>query len=310
MSEIVVDDNLLWYLPRSLAVLAGPPQHLVGILFPWVLVIPLAAWQAVTAMRRRGADRDALGFVLVWALALLAGLGIAEQQRLRYYLPLAPPVALIIGWWAARTLGGDQVEARIPWRVYGVVALVSAGATAVSAFLRPTWLNATHVAFPTSAIETAVMAAGLVVMLGALVYGVRRDRLAQMFAVACLGSAAWVVGWYHWELERRNAAYDYPRMRAEVRRLLPEAPVVATWGIYELPLSFYLGRRVVPIRTDGDLRRMMSEHPRSSAVLTEAALAQVEDRGRFRVLPLDRLNFDPIVLVSRLPEVPRPDSRP
>jgi 4-amino-4-deoxy-L-arabinose transferase-like glycosyltransferase len=310
MHEIVVGDNLFWYLPRSLAVLAGPPQHLVGILFPWVLVIPLAGWRAVTAMRQRGADRDALGFVVVWALALLACLGISEQQRLRYYLPLVPPVALILGWWAARALGGDHAGPRIPWRVYAVVALVIAGATATAALVRPTWLNATHVAFPTSAIEATVMAAGLAVMLGVLVYGVRRDRLAQVFAVACLGSAAWVVGWYHWELERRNAAYDYPRVRAEVRRLLPEAPVVATWGVYELPLSFYLGRRVVPIRTHGDLARVMSEHPRASAVLTEAALAQVENRGHLRVLPVDRLNFDRIVLVSYPAGAPRAGSRP
>jgi hypothetical protein len=68
--------------------------------------------------------------------------------------------------------------------------------------------------------------------------------------------------------------------------------------------------RVVPIRTDGNFARMMSEHPRASAVLTERALAQVPDRGRFRLLPLDRLNFDQIVLVSRSPQVPRPDERP
>ena len=37
---------------------------------------------------------------------------------------------------------------------------------------------------------------------------------------------------------------------------------------------------------------------------------QLSDRSRFRVLPLDQLNFDQIVLVSRSPEAPRSDSRP
>ena len=41
-----------------------------------------------------------------------------------------------------------------------------------------------------------------------------------------------------------------------------------------------------------------------------AVLAQVPDRARFRVLRLDRLNFDQIVLVSRSPDAPRPDARP
>lgn len=311
MRDAVVGDNLLWYLPRSLAVLTGPPQHLVGILFPWVVVLPPAVWQAVTAVRRRAPEREALGFVIAWAVMLLACVGIAEQQRLRYYLPLVPPVALLIGWWAARIAGGERAERPMPWRVYAAVAAVLSLATAVAAVARPTWWEARHVAFPTSAVEAGVMAAGLVVMLAALVYGAKRGRLRQVFAVACLGGAAWVTGWYHWELERRNAAYDYPRVRAEALRLLPEAPVVATWGVYDLPLSFYLGRRVLPVQTLGDLDRVMAEHPRGSAVLSQAALAKVADLGHLRVVPLDWLNFHPIVLVS-YPDAtaPRAGSRP
>ena len=155
------------------------------------------------------------------------------------------------------------------------------------------------------------MAAGLVVMLAALVYGVSRRRLRQFFAVACLGGAMWVTGWYHWELDRRNAAYDYPRVRVEVERLSPEAPVVATWGVYDLSLSFYLGRPVLPVQTLGDLDRVMAEHPGGSAVLSRAALGEVGDRRHLRVLPLDWLNFEPIVLVT-YPDAaaPRAGSRP
>jgi len=296
MGYIVIWDNLLWYLPRSPAMLAGPPQHLVGIFFPWILAVPLVVWRALRALRQRGQEREALVFLLVWSGALLFCLGISEQQRLRYYLPLIPPMALLIGWWGAGA--GGRAEGRVPWRVYAAVALVLALVTGVAAVIRPTWSSGAHVAFPTSALETGVMAGGLILMLAALVYGVRRERLARVFLMACAGAAVWVAGWYHWELLRRNAAYDYPRVRAEARRLLPESPVMATWGVYDLPLSFYFGRRVTSIGTDDDLRRLMSEHPSASAVLTQAALAQVGDRGRLRVLPLDRLNFDAIVLVS------------
>lgn len=298
MRNAFISDNLFWYVPQSLAVLAGPPQHLVGILFPWVFVLPPAVWQAVTAVRRRAPEREALGFVIVWAVTLLACLGIVEQQRLRYYLPLVPPAALLIGWWAARIVSAEPAERRMPWRVYAAAAAVLSLATLVAALVRPTWSEARHVAFPTSAVEAAVMAAGLVVMLAALAYGASRHRLRQAFAVACLGGAAWVTGWYHWELERRNAAYDYPRVRAEALRLLPEAPVVATWGVYDLPLSFYLGRRVLPVHTLGDLDRVMAEHPGGSAVLSQAALAEVAGQGHLRMMPLDWLNFEPIVLVS------------
>jgi 4-amino-4-deoxy-L-arabinose transferase-like glycosyltransferase len=305
MRDAVVSDNLLWYVPRSFAVLTGPPQHLVGILFPWVLVLPPAVWQAVAAVRRRASERETLRFVIAWAVTLLACVGIVHQQRLRYYLPLVPPVALLIGWWAARRAGGERAERRMPWRVYAAAAAVLALATAVAALARPTWSEARHLALPTSAVEVGVMATGLVVMLTALVFGARSRRLRQVFPVACLGGAAWVIGWYHWELERSNAAYNYPRVRAEVLRLLPEAPVVATWGVYDLPLSFYLGRRVLPVQTLGDLDRVMATHPRGSAVLSQAALAGVADRGHLRVVPLDELNFHPIVLVT-----PRAGSQP
>jgi hypothetical protein len=287
--------------------LAGPPQHLVGILFPWALVAPLAVWQVVRAVRAGCPERDALRLALVWAGALLLCLGVAEQQRLRYYLPLVPPAGLMLGWWGARATAG--VDGRLPWRLYAVAAAVVALATAIAVVIRPTWATGAHVAFPTSAAETATLVVGLLVMLGALVVGVRRGQLSRVFALACLGSAVWVAGWYHWELERRNAAYDYPRVRAEAQRLLPEAPVVATWGVYNLPLSFYLGRRVAAIGTDADLRRAMAEHPRASAVLTEAALARVGDRDRLRVLPLEEIDFGPIVLVSYAREPSRADPR-
>jgi 4-amino-4-deoxy-L-arabinose transferase-like glycosyltransferase len=310
MGEVVIADNLLWYLPRSAAILAGPPQHLFGILFPWILVAPVAVWQAARALRERHPDRDAVLFLLAWAAALIACLGLSEQQRLRYYLPVIAPVALLVGWWLASAAGPGRVAGGLPWRLYGVLAIVLGVATAAAMLVRPTWTNRTHVAFPASAVEVAVMGGGLVLMLAAVALGVRRRRIQQAFAVAWIGSALWVAGWYHWELERRNAAYDYPRVRSEARRLLPEAPVVAAWGVYELPFSFYFGRQVAAIRTAGDLRRVMAAHPRSSAVVTRSVLDQVEDRGRLHVVPLDRLNFDSIVLVSYTPDSPRAGARP
>lgn len=308
LRETVVADNLLWYLPRSPAVFAAPPQHLVGILFPWVIVLPVAVWQAARASRERGSDRGALLFLLAWIFALLVAVGVAQQQRLRYYLPLVPPAALLIGWWAARAVEPGR-DRRMPPIVYAAVAALVALATAIAALTRHSWVMGTHEGLPTSAIEIAVLAAALVLMLTALGYGVRRRRLAPAFAVACVGTGVWVAGWYHSELERRNAANDYPRLGTEARRLLPEHPVVAAWGVYDLPLAFYLGHQVRQLHTDRDLHRVMSEYPKSSAVLTEAALAQVEDRARLQVLPLDRANFGSIVLVSYRPEAPSPDTR-
>jgi hypothetical protein len=55
---------------------------------------------------------------------------------------------------------------------------------------------------------------------------------------------------------------------------------------------------------------VMGQHPQSSAVLTVGALAQLDDRAQLRVLPLDRLNFDSIVLVTYSPDSPGASARP
>lgn len=312
LREVVVADNLGWYLPRSptVALVTGPLRHVVGVLFPWVLVVPAVMWQAVRFLRRRGVERDALYVLILWSLVLLGCVGISEQQRLRYYLPLVPSVSLLIGWWCAGAVGEARSFEQVPWRIYGIAATVVALATAVAFEFRPSWARAAQLALPSSAIEVAVMAGGLLLMVGALTWGMQKNAMGPIFAVAWIGSALWVGGWYHWELGRRNAAYDYPRVRAEAQRLLPEAPVVATWGVYELPFSFYSDHRVVSVASDHDLHRVMAQYPGSSAVLTEAALALVEDRARLRVLPLDRFNFDSIVLVTYSPGPPSAAARP
>jgi 4-amino-4-deoxy-L-arabinose transferase-like glycosyltransferase len=312
LREVVLTDNLWWYVPHSVtvALLGGPFQHVVGILFPWVLVVPAVMWQAVRFLRGRGVERDAVYVLILWLLVLLGCIAISEQQRLRYYVPLVPPVALLVGWWCAGAIVKRRVIAHVPWHIYGIAAAVAALATLVGIQFRRTWANPAQLAFPSSTIEAAVMAGGLALMVGALAYGMFRNALGRTFALAWLGSALWVGGWYHWELERRNAAYDYPRVHAAAQRLVPEAPVVATWGVYELPFSFYFDRRVVSVETDDDLRRVMAQHPRASAVLTMAALAQLDERQHFRIVSLDRLNFDSIVLVTNAPDAPRAGARP
>ena len=68
---------------------------------------------------------------------------------------------------------------------------------------------------------------------------------------------------------------------------------------------------MLPVQTPGELDRVMAEHPRGSAVLSQAALAEVAGRGNLRVVPLDWLNFRPVVLVS-YPDAaaPRAGARP
>lgn len=67
------------------------------ILLPWSLILPAALW---TTTRTADPDRGRrLRLLLLWLVVMFAFLAVSAQQRFRYYLPLCPPVALLIAAW-------------------------------------------------------------------------------------------------------------------------------------------------------------------------------------------------------------------
>jgi 4-amino-4-deoxy-L-arabinose transferase-like glycosyltransferase len=80
--------------------LTRPVMLAVTHLLPWVVLAPFAIWFAVREADRPNARR--LLFLMTWASAVLVLVGISEQQRLRYYLPLVPPVSLLVAAWYQR----------------------------------------------------------------------------------------------------------------------------------------------------------------------------------------------------------------
>jgi 4-amino-4-deoxy-L-arabinose transferase-like glycosyltransferase len=152
--EAVVTDQLGWYRPRGniLVLLTGPVRNLAVALSPWVLLAPVALPAAVLAYRR-DRTRSALLLPLVWLAVTITLVALSHEQRLRYYAPVAPPMALVMGWW----LGSQRVErrkdggTRAPWaetvagRVRGAlpfVWLASVAAFAIGYHLEVTRHNA------------------------------------------------------------------------------------------------------------------------------------------------------------------------
>jgi 4-amino-4-deoxy-L-arabinose transferase-like glycosyltransferase len=97
---VVMNDQLLSYFWRpkwSWWTLYEPFVHAVTVLLPWALVLPFAVRQAIRATdpdtRRR------LRLLLVWGATAFVLVAISGRQRDRYYLPLCPAAALLIGWW-------------------------------------------------------------------------------------------------------------------------------------------------------------------------------------------------------------------
>lgn len=100
LRHIVITDWLLWYLPLghwSWHAITEPIGQTLSILLPWSPLIPFAVVSALRTEARTEARKAT--FLLVWAGVVLLLIGLSEQQRMRYYLPLCPPAAALIAVW-------------------------------------------------------------------------------------------------------------------------------------------------------------------------------------------------------------------
>ena len=253
----VVTDQLGWYLvhPTRISTATAPLENVFAILFPWILAVPLALAHAHRFLRGRGVERDNVAFVLTWSAATAVLAALSGEQRLRYYLPLVPPVALFIGWWWASLVARRSTVHVQPWRPY--VATASALGVVLLAIVlwRGRWMRDLPLVMPTSMLELIAVGGALALIVVALVRGVRGDRLAPALRLVWCATAVLVVVGYHANVQRRNRLYDYPRLSAEIGPIVREAPAVLTLGVHDLPLSLYIARSVAPVAAR-DLRRM------------------------------------------------------
>ena len=299
LRQAVVHNQILWYLPRDLraGMVAEPVQNAFGILFPWVFLVPIVLVEAARSLRRRGAERDALLLLVVALATMFLAIAVSQQQRFRYYLPLVAPASLLIGWWAEGVLS-RRIALKIPWRVCAAVGVVLVAAGVVGVLHRRNALNEVSMVWPAYLALAIVLVATVAAIAAAVVIGAPERRLVRGFAAAWVGCAVLVVSSYHWELERRNAAYDYAGLRERMKPLLRESPVVATVDLADMPLAFYLRRPVVPAGTAHDLRDVARGDSPAVAIVTDRALASLEGSGGFTVLMHDRLALRPIVVVA------------
>ena len=334
-SDVFVWNQLFWYVPRRLrlSTLTMPFQHALGSLYPWVIALPAALAQAIAARRERAPESRALGFVLASLGVLFLALALSQAQRYRYYVPLGPIAALLIGWWFGWQ-GEPQPKARradmeMQWpgepqpkarradmelqgsavRPSGrLLSLVYAGAGAVALAVALTiaalgrW--PTEAELPATRLELAVLGASLAVMLGALVVGMRGRRWPGPFVAAWVASAVLVVAAHHWDLERYNAANDYPRVRAEMERRLPGAEPLVAWGVHGLALSFYLERPVIQVQKGAELARLVAAHPGLVALVADEAEAREQDTAPLRRLWRDRLGSRDFSVLAARPPAP------
>ena len=94
---------------------------------------------------------------LVWLAVTVALVALSHEQRLRYYVPVVPPMAVVVGWWLGSWLDGwmtggaarpelSRVAAVGVWRALPVVWIVAILALALGYHWEVTRHNAASVA--------------------------------------------------------------------------------------------------------------------------------------------------------------------
>jgi len=97
---VVVRDQLLSYFWRPVwgwRTIMEPFVHAVTFLLPWGLLLPFAVRRALGEADPQ--TRRRVRLLLVWLVTAFALIAVSGRQRDRYYLPLCPAAALLIGWW-------------------------------------------------------------------------------------------------------------------------------------------------------------------------------------------------------------------
>jgi len=115
--SVVMSDWLSWYVPAEAhwRALAEPVAQTGAILLPWSPLLPFAFVAAFTS--EPPTSRRAT-LPLVWIGVVFVLVGVGAEQRMRYYLPLCPPTALLIAAWYQRR--------RVPHRTALAIAVAAA----------------------------------------------------------------------------------------------------------------------------------------------------------------------------------------
>ena len=95
--------------------LVEPFRQAISLSLPWSVLLPVAVRAAVRDGVRRS---PAAWLAIVWTATAFILVALSERQRARYYVPLCPPVAMLVAAWYDR-------------RRFGRRATVLAGACAV-----------------------------------------------------------------------------------------------------------------------------------------------------------------------------------
>ena len=254
----------------------------VVVWMPWILVLPAmlraGVWRARDDSRRLLLASCAIGFVLLSA---------AASKRAMYLVPLMPPFAVCVGWWAQRRADPSDPRARDAGRwdratlhaLATVAALVPlAVLAAVVVLRRPAWWPATALPLAQVAAQftpvrfaACALAAGMAVI--ALV--VRFSRRARAAGRPALGAilVSYLVLFLAYQTAGKmwlDPLKNLHDLTAAIARLTPAGTPVRAYRPLEsftAIVNFDLGRTVESIGDARSIVELFAREPQVRLVL-------------------------------------------
>lgn len=223
-----------------------PLEILFGCLLPWSVL--LAAYANRSFRRHIGAARDHVVFLLVALAVTFPTVWFVPTARSRYFMPLYPCIALLVGLVADRCWqAGPEVRWRRIWPVYlrGVaIVMVGAGGYFLAVSVVPCWESPW-----TQTIPVAVGYAVAAVVLAAVVTWAAHGATPLRRVVGAVAVAAFMglslVGPFNNSLVRRSV--DQGALVAELKQKMPRDARLVSFGLVH-HLFAYHWRDLIEVR--------------------------------------------------------------
>lgn len=293
VGAVVVGHYGDWYFRvKTGSRLESLAENLVRFL-PWTLFLPAGLWWW---WRDRDPRRRPL---LVWTVVIVAMVSFSSEQRPRYFLPVVPPLSLLVAELLAHaSLEPSRRGRRVLLVSLAGAAVVTAGAAVVLLQMPPAGgIFVPPPGWPRGVVA-ALAAAGPAVALGLL--ALRGSGVTATVALAlAVGGILVVEGWiYPGQYAEYNNIRGFTAAIAE--RLLPD-PRIATHHDAGLVYDFYLRRPIHELPRPADLdARLAAPGPGDVVLMREErwATMRAANEARWQVLLADRVGRGRMVLLG------------
>jgi 4-amino-4-deoxy-L-arabinose transferase-like glycosyltransferase len=284
-----------WYLREKRSSRLVELGDNLGRFLPWTILLPAVVWW----WRR---DRDPRRRPLVaWTVVIAVAVSLSGEQRARYFVPVLPPLALLVGEMLVRA-APDRRARRLLAALLAALLVVTAGLVVVLLWLpvgAPLRAPSTFMPaeggerYAACALAIAGMAGALVLMLRGAGFG------ATVVLAGALGGILLIEGWGY--PARYAESTNIRGFTAALAATLETDSRVLAYPDAGLSYDFYLRRPVRELSGVPELEaELRAPAPTDVLMIRESRwkALRLPDQTRWRVLLVDRIGADRMLLLG------------